>query len=92
MTARARGRMLRGLILLALLLSACSHMPRAFDSTARTMRLTESPIEVVCVRGETRDACVLLLKRDWEALVIAHKAQCLQLGGSPAACQTVTPE
>lgn len=61
---------------------------RAFDSTARTMRLTEDPVDVTCRRGETHDACVLLLRRDWEALVIAYKALCLQLGGSPANCQT----
>jgi hypothetical protein len=34
---------------------------------------------------------VVLLTDDWEALVIDYKAKCLQLGGSPAACQTVPP-
>ena len=63
-------------------------MPRAFDPTARTIRLTEAPVDWPCHRGAQATECVMLLKRDWETLVISYKAQCLQLGGTPDACQT----
>ena len=78
----------RGLILLVLLSSGCSLVPRAYDSTARTIRLREAPVDTHCSRGADHAECVLLLKQDWEALVIDYKAKCLQLGGSPSACQT----
>ena len=80
-----------GLILCALLSSACSPVHRAYDSTARTIRLREAPVIVPCHRGEEMTECAVLLRQDWEALVITLKAQCLQLGGSAAACQTELP-
>lgn len=87
MTARARGRISRGAILLVPLLLVSCQTLRVYDSTARTIRLREAPIPARCHRGvEARD-CTVLLTQDWEALVIDYKAKCLQLGGSPAACQ-----
>lgn len=80
--------MRRGLILFALLASACSPVHRVYDSTARTIRLRETPLPVECQRGEQLDKCVLMLEQDWETLVIDYKGKCLQLGGTPAACQT----
>lgn len=91
MTARASGGIWLGLILLALPLWASCQGLRAYDSTTRTIRLREAPVPVTCRRGPNLVPCVLLLRDDWEALVIAYKAQCLQLGGSPAQCQTLDP-
>jgi hypothetical protein len=88
LTVLAHGRRWRGVILCALLSSACSPMHKGYDSTARTIRLHEAPLAVACERGTRTDECVLLLKADWEALVIDYKAKCLQLGGSPVNCQT----
>lgn len=88
MTERGNGRWLLGLILAALLSSACSTVPRAYDSTARVIRLRESPVPTLCRRGTVVDECVVLLKQDWETLVISYKGMCLQLGGSAQACQT----
>lgn len=85
------GKIVRGLILLAPLCLVSCQGGRAFDSTARTIRLREAPVPVPCHRGDRADECVVLLKQDWEALVIDYKGKCLQLGGAPAACQTEPP-
>ena len=89
LTARAHGKIWLGVTLLATLNLACSLMPRAYDSTARTIRLREAPLRRPCHAGAEALTCVVLLERDWQALVIDYQAKCLQLGGSPEACQTV---
>lgn len=81
--------MLLGLTLPVLLLSGCSLVRRGYDPTTRTIRLREAPLPVKCWRGAVMDECVEMLEQDWETLVIDYKAKCLQLGGSPVACQTV---
>ena len=87
------GWRLHVLILGVLLLSACSLVPRAFDSSTRTIRLREAPAEVLCGRGASTVPCLLILQEDWEDLVIDYKAKCLLLGGSPERCQTIlTPK
>lgn len=88
---RGSGALRRGLILLALLSWGCSPVTRAFDPAARTIRLREAPVDFACSVGTAPAACALLLKADWEALVIDYKAKCLQLGGAPVACQTAPP-
>ena len=85
---RARGVTRLGLTLLVLVSSACSQGARAFDSTTRTILLKEVSVPVECRRGEQIEECMLLLKQDWEAVVISYKSMCLRLGGAPAACQT----
>jgi len=88
MTAQARGRWRRGAILaVPLLLASCQGL-RGYDSQARTIKLHEGPISATCIRGGAPAACVVLMREDWEALVIDYKAKCLQLGGSPHNCQT----
>jgi hypothetical protein len=83
--------MLRGVILAGLLTSACSPVQRGYDSTARTFRLREAPIPTPCHRGLQPADCVVLLKQDYEAIIIDWKAKCLQLGGSAENCQTTLP-
>lgn len=87
-SGRASGAMLLGLILLVPLLSACSQAQRAYDSTTRTILLVEAPVVVPCRRGEQMDDCMLVLKQDWENLIISYKSMCLRLGGADTACQT----
>lgn len=86
------GWRLHALILIVLLSSACSLIPKVFDSSVRVIQLREVPLSLPCERGASTTTCTMLLQEDWEDLVIDYKAKCLQLGGSAAQCQTiVTP-
>jgi len=88
MIGRGSGRIWRGAILLGTLLSACSPAVRGYDSTARTIRLREAPVEVACWIGNRPHECIAVLKQDWQTVVISYEAMCVQLGGSAANCHT----
>lgn len=87
-TPQNSGWTLYALILSVLLLSACSLVPKVFDSSTRVIQLREAPLTVPCERGVTMASCIQLLQEDWEDLVIDYKAKCLLLGGKPAQCWT----
>ncbi len=63
-------------------------MPKASDPAARVLILREAPVEVPCSRGEGEATCVLLLREDWQMVVIDWKTKCRQLGGTAEHCQT----
>ena len=88
MTALGNGRIWLGAILAGSLLWGCSPALRGFDSTARTIRLREAPVEVPCWIGNRPHDCIAVLKQDWQTVVISYEAMCLQLGGSAVNCHT----
>jgi len=76
------------LILIGLLASGCSLVPKGFDPGIRATRFHEQPIKIPCWRGPRVEQCAELLWEDFVAVMTDNKAWCLELGGSPEACQT----
>jgi hypothetical protein len=83
-----RGSVWPWLILPALLVYGCSPALQASDPRTRLPILQGEPMERPCWFGDRKAACVMLLKADWELLVIDLKEKCVSLGGTPANCQT----
>jgi len=74
------------------LLLSCAHGASGLPSNPLLPPVLDAdPVPMVCQVDDLAEQCVIVTKRDWEALVIAVKAACLQTGGSKAQCQIAAP-
>ena len=53
--------------------------------------LAAPPVERACLVNDAPRICVVVVKEDFEALVVELKAACRALGGSEEECQTGRP-
>ena len=85
---RVSGRLGRWLILSLLFVSACAPALGPSPYRVTLPQPKANPLRVACQVAGEPDECVLLLREDFQALVIELKAACLALNGSEDACQT----
>lgn len=72
-------------------ISGCAAGRLPWSYRVRIPELRAAPIEVNCLLGGQPAECVLVLKPDWEDVVLELKAACLAVGGTPKECQAELP-
>lgn len=79
-----------GLVGIILLLQSCSLFTSILPyHPLLPPTLQADPVSVDCLVEGEKAQCLIVMQKDWEAVVITLKQACLQTGGSAEQCQTM---